>query len=417
MDSREIKGLEIAARMRVVRDGVFWSVPSQTGHGKYRVDPVAPSCDCEDFRLTNKPCKHVHAVRFVIERENGNDAAVPTPAPDAEPHSKKPTYSQPDWPAYVRAQATEKRRLPVLLADLCRGVPEPSRAKTGRKPVPVADALFACVFKVYCGFSARRFNGDLEDAHAAGYLSRPLHPHKISAFMENEEFTPILKQLIAESSRPLAAVEHDFAVDSTGFAGCRFVRWFDHKHGKVKQWHDWVKLQAACGVKTNIVTAVEVCEQDGADGPYLPGLAKATAENFTVREMSADKGYSSVECHDAVAATGGTPFIAFKSVATGWSGGLFQRMFHYFQYRREEFLKHYHKRSNIESTFSAVKRKFGDSLRSKTKPAMVNEVLCKVLCHNLSMLIHEQEELGITAEFWDDGPEDQPATLKFPGVA
>lgn len=74
-------------------------------------------------------------------------------------------------------------------------------------------------------------------------------------------------------------------------------------------------------------------------------------------------------------------------------------MYHYFQFKRTEFLQHYHKRSNVESTFSMIKRKFGDSLRSKTDTAMVNETLCKILCHNLVVLIHETQELGIETNF------------------
>ena len=46
-----------------------------------------------------------------------------------------------------------------------------------------------------------------------------------------------------------------------------------------------------------------------------------------------------------------------------------------------------------------MKRKFGDSLRSKTDMAMVNEALCKVLCHNIVVLIHEMFELGIDPMF------------------
>ena len=82
-------------------------------------------------------------------------------------------------------------------------------------------------------------------------------------------------------------------------------------------------------------------------------------------------------------------------------------MYHYFMFRREEFLAHYHKRSNVESTFSMMKRKFGDSLRSKTDTAMVNKVLCKVLCHNLVVLIHEMYELGIEPVFWVEKPTPQ----------
>jgi hypothetical protein len=54
----------------------------------------------------------------------------------------------------------------------------------------------------------------------------------------------------------------------------------------------------------------------------------------------------------------------------------------------------------VESTFSMVKRKFGDSIRNKTDVAMVNEVLCKLVCHNIVCLIHEMYELGIEPNFW-----------------
>ena len=46
-----------------------------------------------------------------------------------------------------------------------------------------------------------------------------------------------------------------------------------------------------------------------------------------------------------------------------------------------------------------IKRKFGDSVRSKTDVAMRNEVLCKILCHNICCLISAMFELGITPSF------------------
>ena len=48
---------------------------------------------------------------------------------------------------------------------------------------------------------------------------------------------------------------------------------------------------------------------------------------------------------------------------------------------------------------SLPNKKFGDSLRSKTDVAMVNEALCKILCHNLVVLMHEMYELGIDPVF------------------
>jgi transposase len=80
-------------------------------------------------------------------------------------------------------------------------------------------------------------------------------------------------------------------------------------------------------------------------------------------------------------------------------GGLFEKMFHYFQFNREDFLAHYHQRSNIESTVMMVKTKFGDAVRSKSEVAAKNEVLAKILCHNICCLISAMYELGIEAKF------------------
>jgi len=164
-----------------------------------------------------------------------------------------------------------------------------------------------------------------------------------------------------------------------------------------------------CGVKTNVVTAVQILDRNAADMPLLPELVDKTARNFTLGEVSADKGYSSIANHDAIVKHGATPFIAFKKNSTGKGtrtpgrgenvNDIWGKMFHYFSFKREKFLGHYHKRSNVESTFSMIKAKFGDGVRSKTDVAMKNEALCKILCHNICCLISAMYELGIEAEF------------------
>lgn len=92
-------------------------------------------------------------------------------------------------------------------------------------------------------------------------------------------------------------------------------------------------------------------------------------------------------------------------------------MFHYYSLRREEFLKHYHQRSNIESTVGMVKAKFGDAVRSRGDTAMVNEVLCKFLCHNICVILMSQLELGIEPVFWPEQPSEHTdiLPLKRPG--
>jgi transposase len=407
VDMRELKGLEIAARSRIIFKDGTWLVPSQRpGGGKYRVAIGSePSCTCEDFGLTGKPCKHIIAARIVCERDHGGKA----PKIDTDAVPKRPTYKQ-DWPAYNLAQTTEKHRLQVLLHDLCRGVPEPPRdpSKRGRKPVPLADQLFACAFKVYCTLSSRRFACDLADAHGRGHLSRTFHPNKINAFLENPALTAHFKALITRSSLALQTVETTFAPDSSGFSVCRFVRWYDEKYGVHRSGKDWVKVHLMCGTKTHIVTAVEILDRDAGDSPQFAALVNTTAANFAVETVSADKAYLSRDNLELVAGLGGTAYIPFKSNSQpDTQGSVWEKMYGYFQFRREEFLAHYHRRSNVESVFSAVKRKFGDAVRSKTDTAMTNEVLCKILVHNICCVILAQCELGIEAVFWQEEVDDK----------
>jgi transposase len=417
MDLRELKGLEIAARYKIVfADGV-WLVPSQTSPGtNYRVNLEGTlSCQCEDWQLRQQaiqPCKHMIAARLTCEREYGGKA----PKIDIDAVPKRPTYSQ-DWPAYNLAQRQEKDRLQILLADLCSGIVDRPRTCCGPKPVPLADRLFSVCFKVWSMLPSRRFGCDLRETYERGYLSRPLHPNKINCFMGDEELTPYLRAMIVRSSLPLRAIETAFAVDSSGFSVSKFVRWFDEKYGVTRSGRDWVKVHLACGVKTHVVTAAVIYGRDAGDCPLLPELLKTTAENFTVKEMSADKAYLSVENIEAVFTTGGIPFIAPKSNTTGGAGGLFEKMYHFYLYRRDEFLAHYHKRSNVESVFSAVKRKFGDSVRSRSPTSMVNEVLAKLVCHNLCCVILSQCELGIEPEFWQDEDGKQPDILPLKRIS
>jgi hypothetical protein len=52
--------------------------------------------------------------------------------------------------------------------------------------------------------------------------------------------------------------------------------------------------------------------------------------------------------------------------------------------------------------FSAVKRLFGDYIRSRTDTAMKNESLAKLLAYNITSVIHSQCELGIDPVFWPE---------------
>jgi transposase len=167
-----------------------------------------------------------------------------------------------------------------------------------------------------------------------------------------------------------------------------------------------------CGVQTRIVTAVKVTDAHDNDSPELPALLAATQDRFDVHQVTADKAYSSYQNLQTIEAAGALPLIPFRegSVMVSKSHrvrnppAIWRKMLGYFLFQREDFCRKYNMRSNVETTFSSVKRKFGVAVRAKTFTAQTNEILCKILCHNLCVLILATYELGINAEFWKDEP-------------
>jgi transposase len=286
-----------------------------------------------------------------------------------------------------------------------QGIEEPIQT-FGRPRIPLAEVVFANTYKVFSTVSGRRFTCDLRAAQAKGYITKTPHYTSLSRYLENPMLTPFLKQLIEESSLPLQAVESDFAVDSSGFSTCRFAHWVKAKYTepKLMEKHEWIKVHLMCGVKTNIVTSVEVTESNANDCPQFAGLVKATARNFTMAQVSADKAYLSSDNLQTVVDNNAMPFIPFKSNSTTSKNhsAIWKRMFHWYSFNQSHFMASYHKRSNVETTFHMIKTKFGDRLRSKTRTAQINEALCKVLAHNLCCLIQSIYELGIEPTFWEE---------------
>jgi transposase len=278
------------------------------------------------------------------------------------------------------------------------------------------DMLFAMCYKVYSTISTRRFMTDFRDAHARGYVSSLPCYNSIINYFESEVSTPYLQMLIEESALPLASIEEDFAVDSSGLSTGVFQRWSDAKWGKARtefgekipnevNRRDWLKIHITTGVKTNVITAVEVTDAHANDSRFFKPLVEATAQNFAMRQVSGDKAYLSGKNLQVAVDAHAMPYIPFKVNSTGGdkkSSALFKKMFHFYSYNSERFMQNYHKRSNVESTFHMIKSKFGDSLRSKTRTAQVNEALCKVLCHNICCLIQSMYELNLKPKFWKE---------------
>jgi transposase len=100
-----------------------------------------------------------------------------------------------------------------------------------------------------------------------------------------------------------------------------------------------------------------------------------------------------------------TEVVSWQELSHSDKMMLWRVLFRFFKENKEEFYKHYHLRSNVESVFSMIKRKFGGFVRARSDLGRENEILCKALCHNICVLIQEIFELGITVDFQETSSE------------
>jgi hypothetical protein len=148
------------------------------------------------------------------------------------------------------------------------------------------------------------------------------------------------------------------------------------------------------GVKTNIVTSVEISGAHAGDSPYFRPLVEQTSKNFVMQEVSADKAYSSSKNLQLVLVKQAMPYIDFKVNANATDkrqSATWKRMYNFYQYNQESFMRSYHKRSNVESTFSMIKAKLGNAYalrrrrRRRMKCSVKSCVTISVASFNLSV--------------------------------
>jgi hypothetical protein len=149
MDARKERGLQLAQRGHIVKHAEGWQVLSQTGNGHYLVKlDTIPSCTCPDFEIRGQKCKHIYAVECLITWETitaGGQTTV------NKTKTVRITYKQ-NWSIYNAAQTEEKVRFIPLLESLCALIEQPPQT-IGRPRLRLSDMVFACVYKVYEGFS------------------------------------------------------------------------------------------------------------------------------------------------------------------------------------------------------------------------------------------------------------------------
>ncbi|MEK6932379.1 MAG: transposase [Nanoarchaeota archaeon] len=310
-----------------------------------------------------------------------------------------------NWSAYNFSKCHEKIFFMKILCSIIDSLNiEYEYAGNGRPSVPMQDKIKSCLIKVYSKSASRNIISDLKLFQGLGYLKYAPSFRLIDYFMESEKLTHHLSELIRLTAEPLKQLESHVSIDSTGFSTFNRKNWIDIRFDKLfnKLKKDYKKLHIVTGVKTNVVISAKVTKGTANDCPEFEDLIKKSVY-FDIKEVSGDPAYLSRKNCDIVASIRATPFILPKKNTIMKANGspAWFNMIKFFKEHENEFMKKYHLRSNVESTFAMLKRNYLPYVKAKSDKGQENEVLCKVVCHNIACLITSMFEYGIKIKFID----------------
>lgn len=219
--------------------------------------------------------------------------------------------------------------------------------------------------------------------------------------MKNPLVRCCFDELIEATSNPLRIIEDCFSTDSTGVTTLCFSMWFILRMKRRVKKRDHLNVHLTSTTKLNAVTNVDVRTKKGGDSVILRKHVDSVTQRFNPKEWSGDAAYLSRENCNKCNEHGIKPYFKLKDNTTARAkrSPSWKKMVNEARKDPDEYGGHYHKRSNVESTISAKKRKFGSSVRSKLDDIKENEELFSWSCYNFGVLARAYYEYGIVPDF------------------
>jgi len=191
----------------------------------------------------------------------------------------------------------------------------------------------------------------------------------------------------------------DVVVDSSGFGLKTSSSWFDIRIRRVSKRKDHMKLHIVIDADTLAIMHFTITGWRGSDTKefqrlirYLPKLGNAFG----------DKAYSSRKNCTLVDTKNGTPYLCFKSNATGKKKGsaAWKISFKAYSDDPDAWLSEYHTRSIVESVFSSIKRCWGATIRSRKGWHVRREISIKVLAYNVKRILYVERAVESKSALW-----------------
>jgi hypothetical protein len=188
-------------------------------------------------------------------------------------------------------------------------------------------------------------------------------------------------------------------VDSTGFVLNKASSWFNIRIKRKVSKKDHYKLHALCLEKWQLILDFRITRGTKHDGPILRYMLSPLKK---IGLFFGDGAYSCRKTLQMIEDRDGSPFIRFAKNATGKSKSYpaWRRQFLFFKAFPVTWFSIYHQRSKMEGIFSAIKRRYGDKLRSRTRKSRNRELLFRIIAYNLRQALCIEYALANNLPLW-----------------